>query len=182
MTEAEWLACEGPEAMLEFLRGRASDRKLRLFAVGCVRRLWRYFPEDTRRQIEQAERIADGLGSMGPAMGRDDPHWITKSPMFAAESAIWTSARSEANARAALMRDVWGDLFRRLAIKSAWRTATVTSLAQAIYDERAFDRMPILGDGLEDAGCADADILGHCRGGGEHVRGCWVVDLVLGKE
>ena len=56
------------------------------------------------------------------------------------------------------------------------------ALAGAIYDERAFDRLPVLGDALEDAGCADAAILAHCRGPGEHVRGCWVVDLLLGKS
>jgi hypothetical protein len=58
----------------------------------------------------------------------------------------------------------------------------VLKAAQAIYDERAFDRTPQLADALEQAGCTDADILGHCRGGGEHVRGCWVVDLLLGKK
>jgi hypothetical protein len=57
----------------------------------------------------------------------------------------------------------------------------VVKLAAAIYAERAFDRLPVLADALEDAGCTDAEILGHCRAGGEHVRGCWVVDLVLGK-
>jgi hypothetical protein len=55
-------------------------------------------------------------------------------------------------------------------------------MAQAIYDERAFDRLPILADALEDAGCTNADILGHCRGAGPHAKGCWVVDLLLGKE
>jgi hypothetical protein len=59
---------------------------------------------------------------------------------------------------------------------------TVNHLAQAIYTDRAFDRMPILADALEDAGCTNQDILEHCRGGGEHVRGCWVVDLLLAKE
>ena len=58
----------------------------------------------------------------------------------------------------------------------------MTSLANLIYDERAFDRLPILADALEDAGCDDADILRHCREPGEHVRGCWVVDLLLGKS
>jgi hypothetical protein len=55
-------------------------------------------------------------------------------------------------------------------------------LAQAIYDDRAFDRLPILADALEEAGCDTADILAHCRGPGPHVRGCWVVDLILGKQ
>ena len=64
----------------------------------------------------------------------------------------------------------------------AWNAGTVRRIAQAIYDDRAFDRMPILADALEDAGCDNADILNHCRESREHVRGCWVVDLLLGKE
>ena len=64
----------------------------------------------------------------------------------------------------------------------AWLSTTVIALAQGIYDEHAFDRLPILADALQDAGCDHADILDHCRGSGPHVRGCWVVDLVLGKE
>jgi hypothetical protein len=58
----------------------------------------------------------------------------------------------------------------------------VKALAEKIYSERAFDRMPVLGDALEEAGCTVRDVLEHCRNGGEHVRGCWVVDLVLGKQ
>jgi hypothetical protein len=57
----------------------------------------------------------------------------------------------------------------------------VRKIVKAIYDERAFERMPILADALEDAGCDDQDILNHCRQSGEHVRGCWVLDLLLGK-
>jgi hypothetical protein len=64
----------------------------------------------------------------------------------------------------------------------AWNDRVVKKMAQAIYGGRAFDWMPLLADALEDAGCADAALLGHCRGGGEHVRGCWVIDLLLGKE
>ena len=63
-----------------------------------------------------------------------------------------------------------------------WNDGTVRKLAQAIYDDRRFADLPILADALEEAGCADAAILAHCRGGGEYVRGCWVVDLLLGKE
>ena len=64
----------------------------------------------------------------------------------------------------------------------AWNDGAIRKMAQAIYDARAFDRLPLLADALEDAGCTDAAILSHCREPGEHVRGCWVVDLLLGKS
>jgi hypothetical protein len=64
----------------------------------------------------------------------------------------------------------------------AWNDGTIRKMAQVIYDDSAFDRLPLLADALEDAGCDDADILSHCRTPGEHVRGCWVVDLLLGKS
>ena len=63
-----------------------------------------------------------------------------------------------------------------------WRTSDILAASRGIYEERAFDRMPILADALQDAGCDRTDVLDHCRGPGPHVRGCWVVDLVLGKE
>jgi hypothetical protein len=68
---------------------------------------------------------------------------------------------------------------RRRRFDPTWATRTVKHLAAGISQERAFDRMPILGDALEDAGCSDPEVLEHCRSGGEHVRGCWVVDLIL---
>jgi len=64
----------------------------------------------------------------------------------------------------------------------AWNDGAIPKIAQVIYDNRAFDHLPLLADALEDAGCDDADILSHCRTPGEHVRGCWVVDLLLGKS
>jgi hypothetical protein len=85
-----------------------------------------------------------------------------------------------------LLRDIFGPLpFRAIALDPAWLTwnhATVHAIAGRIYDERTFHDLPILADALEDAGCTDPDILAHCRQGGEHVRGCWVVDLILGKS
>jgi hypothetical protein len=87
------------------------------------------------------------------------------------------------SSQAALLRCIFGPLpFRPVIADPAWLTTTVANLAQAIYADRAFDRLPILADALEDAGCTDADILAHCRGGGEHVRGSWAVDLLLNKE
>jgi hypothetical protein len=77
---------------------------------------------------------------------------------------------------------VLGNPFRRTSVDPRARTGTVVSLAHSIYEARAFDRLPILADALEEAGCTDAEILTHCRGPGPHVRGCWVVDLILGKS
>jgi hypothetical protein len=85
-------------------------------------------------------------------------------------------------AQANILRDIFGDPFCPVTCDPEWRTSTVLALAQGIYDERAFDRMPILADALQDAGCDNAEILDHCRGPGPHVRGCWVVDLLLGKS
>jgi hypothetical protein len=62
-----------------------------------------------------------------------------------------------------------------------WRTSDTLGLARGIYEDRAFDRLPLLADALMDAGCDDEQILAHCHSPGPHVRGCWVVDLVLGK-
>jgi hypothetical protein len=58
----------------------------------------------------------------------------------------------------------------------------VVKLAELIYDDRVFNRLPVLADALEKAGCQSADILAHCRSEVPHVRGCWVIDLLLGKE
>jgi hypothetical protein len=83
---------------------------------------------------------------------------------------------------ATFLQDIFGNPFRPVSVHPSWLTATVIALAEGIYQERAFDRMPILADALQDAGCDNEDILNHCRSEGVHVRGCWVVDLVLAKE
>ena len=79
------------------------------------------------------------------------------------------------------MHDIFGNPFRPVAFDPAWRTSTAVELARQMYEAREFSAMPILADALQDAGCENADVLGHCRGPGPHVRGCWVVDLLLGK-
>jgi hypothetical protein len=80
---------------------------------------------------------------------------------------------------AELLRDVMGNPFRPVSIDPSWMTPAVLRLAQGIYDDRAFDRLPILADALEDAGCTNAEVLEHCRQPGTHARGCWVVDGLL---
>jgi hypothetical protein len=91
----------------------------------------------------------------------------------------WASSlKSSAN----LARDIFGNPFRPVTFLPEWRTPTVLALATGIYDEKAFDRMPILADALMDAGCDNEEILQHCRGPGPHTRGCWVCDLLLQKQ
>jgi hypothetical protein len=225
MTEAEWLACTNPQKMLEFLRGKAGDRKLRLFAVACCRRIWHLFRDDNnRRAVEVSERLADGLatnterraaalaagGGTGDAGGAAACA-VGVPPLHAAERASEVAASAFATASALpllnnyeinpewqrladaerasqcnLLRDIFGTLaFLSVALDLSWLARddrTVPKLAQAIYEERAFDRLPILADALEEAGCMSAEILSHLRGPGPHVRGCWVVDLILGNQ
>jgi hypothetical protein len=80
-----------------------------------------------------------------------------------------------------LLYDVFGNPFRPVTFDPEWRTDTAVALARQMYESREFSAMPILADALQDAGCDNTDILAHCRDeGATHVRGCWVVDLVLG--
>jgi hypothetical protein len=84
-----------------------------------------------------------------------------------------------------LLRDCLGNPFRPVSLNTAWpawNDGIIPKLAQSIYEELAFERMPILADALEEASCTNPDILNHCRSHEEHVRGCWVVDLILGKK
>jgi hypothetical protein len=82
----------------------------------------------------------------------------------------------------AVMREVFGNPFRPVVFDPNWSATTGSALARQMYDSRSFSAMPILADALENAGCDNPDILAHCRRSGPHVRGCWVIELVLGKE
>ncbi|WP_239465452.1 hypothetical protein [Gemmata sp. SH-PL17] len=98
----------------------------------------------------------------------------------------WTadhrSVRNDMAAQMDLLRDIFGNPFRPVAFSPAWRTDTAVALASQMYESRDFRAMPVLADALQAAGCDNADVLDHCRAPGLHARGCWVVDLVLGKE
>jgi hypothetical protein len=214
MIEAKWLAATDSVPMLEFLRGKASDRKLRLLAVAMARLFPRQLVGVLFTAVEMAERIADGpvdeserleavfrlervIGDFDMAHG----NWYRKAPWeeryayFATKNALggialtkispdgadWRLSR-QANAEfhPALVRDIFNPF--HAGIDPSWLTSTVTALAQQMYEAREFSAMPILADALEDAGCADEQVLNHSRGPGPHVRGCWVVDACLKKE
>jgi hypothetical protein len=114
---------------------------------------------------------------------RDDTQWLIKGCLDAAIAAGGTDGAGELAHQCGIIRDIFGNPFhKRPKFDTRWRTETVLALARQMYESRDFTAMPILADALQDAECDNADILDHCRGPGPHVRGCWVVDLVLGKE
>jgi hypothetical protein len=186
--EAQWLSYTVPRHFIRFLRHRTSDRKLRLWA--CASATQRYGHKgQLAAAVALAEAWADG----------DRPADLKPyCEYFVCFESAWTAAyegavrtlekqsSSEVKNQAVqfqlkTLHCIFGNPFRPGAVDPAWLTSTVVELAHGIYAERAFDRLPILADALQDAGCENADVLDHCRGPGPHARGCWVVDLVLGK-
>jgi hypothetical protein len=204
MTEKECLDCTEPAVMLEYLRGKASDRKLRLVLCGWSRLNWKWLPRESRSAVEVAELLADGVVSDADRRSADaEVWWATQGrhntirdwlARLTLEGSIdlWQAAHTSAssnpqvkNRQLAIFREVFGNPFRPVTIDPAvltWNDSTVRRIAEGIYEDRVFDRLSILADALEEAGCTDADILGHCRSGCEHVRGCWLLDLLLGKS
>jgi hypothetical protein len=201
MTEQEWSACEDPLRLLDYLEAPLDARKTFLLTAVCFRRHWTRLPEAGRDWVRLAELAAesgasraslddafedleDALNDAGPpgefvalldlAWGM----WQAEWPELHGDAA-W---REERQAQASLVREVFGSPFRPVALDPTALGETVPALARGIYEERAFDRLPILADALEEAGCIEADILAHCRSPGPHVSGCWAVDVVLGKE
>jgi hypothetical protein len=129
----------------------------------------------------RAARIREGDAFLPRDLVRRSAHWSALNTVLSA-SAIAADWTDEYAAQADLLREIFGNPFRPVAFSPDWRTDTVMALAAQMYESREFSAMPILADALEDTGCSNKTILEHCRGPGPHVRGCWVVDLVLGQE
>jgi hypothetical protein len=286
MTEDEWLTCDDPTPMLEFLRGRASDRKLRLFAVACCRRVFHLITDEHSRTAvrvadefaedvatDDARRLAEGRAEEvrtaaeavcsrkvtevtyadeaiaegwtllakvdAAAAGRatvlplaliaaqEASKSATGALVSAAEAEDYTLRATLLSAGQLTHMAVEGEIAKQRALRVAqfsagegrfsrgswqavlarcifkpfrpslplppevlaWNDGTVRRLAEAIYDERQMPeatldtaRLAILADALLDAGCDDEALIQHCREPGPHVRGCWAVDLILGKQ
>ena len=192
-------------------RTRVGQRLLRLYGCAACRRVWHLIPEGPfRKAVEVAEAFADRVGTKadlkealrlaGPGLQRGPTaaHRSAEQAVFcAADEGARRAGHAGMHASYALhngwtendgdfcllLRDLFGNPFRSpVAFAKRWRTETVVSLATGIYADRAFDRMPILADALEEAGCDHPEVLTHCRSAGPHARGCWVVDEVLGKR
>jgi hypothetical protein len=237
MDEEHWLACEDPQEMLEYLRGKASNRKLRLFACACCRAIWHLLQDKRSREaVESSERYADGgieKKQLSAARAEAEkahrarakrctaPHWRDKGSVAAGAAEFAASGTDRASElfvkvqiaarnvllveslerkgslqlelqQCRLLQELLGNPFRPVTVSPAWLTwhdGLVVRLAEAAYEERHLpagtlekDRLAVLADALEEAGCEDEQILRHLRSGGDHVRGCWAVDLLLSKS
>lgn len=176
MNEREWQAAIDPGPMLESLRHSAAPRKLYLFAAACHRRAG---------DVDTNQALVDVLESSAEHTTRDDAFHLARAT--AGETAGQTTAQRDAGrlAQCLLLRCIFGNPFRPVTLSDACRTSDVVPLARAAYDERSLpggelepERLKVLADALEEAG-AEGEILGHLRGPGPHVRGCWAVDACL---
>ena len=226
MNEEQWLSGADPTLMLDHLRESvgASDRKLRLFAVACCRRLLHLrWPDAVQEALEVAERFVDGqataedlrraaadaarydgtfplglrAGAVARACGPDarDAASATGqvvSALYVAAGRSDSVRRAEAAEHGDLLRCLFGNPFRvPVPIGPAvltWNDGCVPKLVQAAYEERSWadgtldrTRLAVLADALEESGYVGAEILGHLRGPGPHVRGCHAVDAILGR-
>jgi hypothetical protein len=234
--------------MLNYLEGRASDRKLMLFSAACLRRIWPLITDDrSRKLVEATERFLDGRATEEEACGAYETFYLASQngevqdgaggntheavecvaqggtgAALAAASGVaeavgyvaaqsipgvipdgwspaktesWTAAaKAERGAQAALLRDIFGPLsFRPLLTLPpfvlAWNDGCVVRLATAAYADRSLpdgtldnQGVSVLADALEEAGLTDAELLRHLRGPGLHYRGCFALDLILGRQ
>jgi hypothetical protein len=147
-----------------------------------------------RARQEFAESGTDGLAEVGQDLLRQLrlehlPGWEGMPPPVTYFDGNDEQRRSIESYRAmltevqlSLLQEIIGNPFRRPNFDQALRCPAVIDLAQSVYDERAFERLPILADALQNAGCENEQLLTHCRQPGPHVRGCWALDLVLGRK
>ena len=231
MTEEEWLSATDPTPMLESLRGKASDRKLRLFAVACCYRIWSLlYDVRSRKAVLDTEQYADGLltdeqlvrvyaeaeaaflqtpdprplaalvsaqtlaasAAWGASVSRSEGSMLCpdvpliemaiNTAVQAADTAEYDRQGEERAYQCWLVRDIFANPFHPIPLNPSWQTSTVLALAQGIYEDRAFDRLPILADAHQDVSCDNPDLLNHLRSEGPHTRACWALDLLLNRE
>jgi hypothetical protein len=176
------------EVAERYADGGATDEERRAARSGAGD-AYRDFFADRFQYEEYAATSAYRLASAYRLMDEPlDAPWVVQAVARTAES----FGAHEAGAQAATLRDILGDPFRPVPVEPAWRSwsdGAVVKLARAAYEERRLPsgeldpaRLAVLADALEEAGCTVKEILDHLRGPGPHVRGCWPVDLVLGRE
>ncbi|WP_052562161.1 hypothetical protein [Gemmata sp. SH-PL17] len=192
--------------MLAHVEAHVEQRKPGLLVLACFNLIWDELPDVCRDWV-----IAFGNEIEGRVADQIDDKWLDVLDYFRDQNTpdgerryallnlstgcemgcwsddyypdrgdtVWAQAEAE---HADVLRDIFGNPFRPVTLSPSSITSIAVALAAQMYESRDFSAMPILADALQDAGCDNDDILNHCRGPGPHVRGCWVVDLVLGKQ
>jgi len=191
MLEAEWLTATDPTSLLALLPAPVSNRKCRLLACACVRQEWPVPTEfGCQLAVNAGEKMADG--QLADAERHAAITTIEAGATEAANawSYLVTAAgaclhpigidsadialdsmdgycmelfnRSDHIVRVALVRDIFGNPFRPVSVNPSWLSSTVVAIAAGVYQDRAFDRLPVLADALQDAGCDNEDVLNHC--------------------
>lgn len=209
LTESKWKKGTSAKAMMEWLLPQMTPRKLRLLACACCRLVWdKLGSQASRNAVEVAELFAErlrGYVDLGMANGEaliaaqeaQLSFGDASSIPFEYRLTLVASDTSDDEVRrgvplllrtpftGTLLHELFGNPFRPCAVPPEWRTwhqGTVVQIAGQISKGRVWQVMPVLADALEDAGCDNVDILNHLRGSGPHTRGCWALDLILGKE
>ncbi len=200
MTEAEWLQGDITKQLL-VVQHYASIRKLRLIAAAFVRQLQLCPSEDEAKRcddlIEAAAEAPRPWDEVAAELEARPGNWrfthilVGTSPDEVAKAfrkLVHFAPAEQYGHVTAFVAEVVGNPFRRASFDPAWRAPAATTIAQAAYAERELPsghldtaRLAVLSDALEEAGCIDEAILDHLRSPGPHVRGCWALDLVLGK-
>jgi hypothetical protein len=181
ISEDSMRAVEAAEFFADGLIGDDALRSHYQRADAAWRAVWR------EQECSLSQRDAAGAAAL--IAGSEVWYYRSAGASAARSAAVYSTTigpcrrdKGECAAQANLLRDIFGNPFRPFILDGSLLNDAVIGLAHAIYEDRAWDRMPILADALEEAGCTEAAILDHCRSEGRHVRGCWVVDFLLGKE
>lgn len=204
LEDDEWATCTDPLLMLRQVHESAPQRKMRLLLCAYVRQNFPVLDDErSRLALEVAERHADGRATheelafaRGTAWTAREEAWDVRhdrqgmhqalNASWATMPNVWTAVfnmakHTDSEAQCRLLREFFGpSAYRPLSpTLPSWNNETVRSIAQGVYNERAFDRLPMLGEALQNAGCQDSDILQHCWEPGPHYPGCWVIDQIL---
>jgi hypothetical protein len=158
------------------IEGRYHSHQMAKYALSGILR------DDARIAAKEAAHFASGYIYF-LTIEQLQSHTAHPSEADASLVAAAVSARAaETVKQAQFLRDIFGNPFRPVVVSPSCSMPAVVALAQAIYDDGAFDRLPSLADAFERVGCSDAAVIDHCRQPGPHLRGCWVLDLILSKK
>lgn len=183
-------------------KAKVSARKCRLYCVACCRASQQEIKEklclelleaveawvenpDLEEEVARLRRAVAKWSRKIHQGARSHEDWLARwSVWCAADRKIVPPAYGflQPVTFRPLLREIMGTTLAQRTCLEEWRTGTVLSVARGIYQDRAFDHLPVLSDALLDAGCTDEEIIAHCRTDTPHVRGCWVIDLLLGLQ